>query len=349
MSKQGILHTLLVIINSLLRRFGLVLHRAQTVDLQTRRATVAEGIVGALTTPGCISKRNQSECVVFSMDRAMQLDALIGSYVDNVANPASIHILYRATNKAHQTAYSDVFKVYAPSIASIVVQQDCETFREQLLGILDGIKSEKMFFLVDDDLFVEKFDLNDLVQLDTRYVIPSLRMGTNLTENYTIQQLQPLPPFSRLGGVYERAVESDVCISEANRDELLCWTWQQGVYDWAYPLSVDGHIFLTAEIIALAKHTEFHSPNSFEANLQRHNEFFKHRLGVCYRKSRMVNIPCNKVQTDNANIHGDIHQDELLAKWEHGLRIYYQSLYGMDNKSAHQEIALTFIERNKTE
>jgi hypothetical protein len=140
-----------------------------------------------------------------------------------------------------------------------------------------------------------------------------------------------------------------MCISEANRDDLLCWTWQQGMHDWAYPLSVDGHIFSTAEIVALAKHTEFHSPNTFEANLQHYEAFFNRRLGVCYRKSRMVNIPCNKVQTDNANICGDIHQDELLAKWEQGLRIHYQCLYGMDNKSAHQEIALNYIERNKTE
>ena len=164
-----------------------------------------------------------------------------------------------------------------------------------------------------------------------------------------MQQLQPPPPFYRWGGVCDRAVESDVCISEANRDDLLCWTWQQGMHDWAYPLSVDGHIFSTVEIVALAEHTEFLSPNTFEANLQQYEAFFKRRLGVCYRKSRMVNIPCNKVQTDNANIHGDIHQDELLAKWEHGMRIHYQSLYGMDNKSAHQEIALNYIERDKAE
>lgn len=340
---------MMLLVNSLLRRFGLVWQRAQTANLQTRRATAAEDIVWALTTPGCMSKRNHSECVVFSMDRAMQLDALLGSYAENVTNLAPIHILYRATNEAHQDAYNDVFKMYASRIVSIVVQEQRETFREQLLGILERIKSEKMFFLVDDDLFVEKFDLNDLVQLDTRYVIPSLRMGANLKECYTMQQLQPPPPFYRWCGVCDRVVESDVCISEANRDDLLCWTWQQGMHDWAYPLSVDGHIFSTAEIVALAKHTEFHSPNTFEANLQQYDAFFKLRLGVCYRKSRMVNIPCNKVQTDNANIYGDIHQDELLAKWEQGLRIHYQSLYGMDNKSAHQEVVLNYIERNKAE
>lgn len=333
----------------ILGKFGLNVQRKKTADFQLSRTPGAEALIHALTHPPCNWQRDKSECIVFSMDRAMQLDALLGSYVENVTNPARAHILYRATTKAHQEAYADVFKKYASIIASVVLQEQRETFREQLLDILEGIHSEKMFFLVDDDLFVEKFDLDDLVRIDTRYVIPSLRMGANLSESYMLQQLQAKPHFYRWSGLCSLADESDMFISETNRDDLLSWIWDQGIHDWAYPLSVDGHIFSTAEMVALTKYTEFNSPNTFEGNLQRYSDFFKHRIGVCYRKSRLVNIPCNKVQTDNANIHGDIHQDELLLNWQHGLQIDYQSLYGMDNKSAHQEIALTFIERNQAE
>ena len=333
--------------NSLLSFINLKLMKLPEADLLAQQAKVAEDVIRAFGTLVSNAQCNKAECVMFSMDRALQLDAALGSYVKNVDNPAPVHLLYRATTLAHRNAYDEVLEEYQFVIASAVMQDQRETFKAQLLGIMDGIKSEKLFFLVDDDLFVEKFDLDEFVQLDTRAVIPSFRMGANLSECYTQQQSQPRPDFFCLHSSTELTAECGFPITEENRDDLLYWDWRQGRYDWAYPLSVDGHLFSTAEIRALAKHTEFHSPNTLEGNLQVYISFFKHRKGVCYRKSRMVNIPCNKVQTDNSNLHGDLHQDELLEKWQSGLRIDYDALHGYDNNGAHQEIELAFVERSE--
>ena len=109
---------------------------------------------------------------------------------------------------------------------------------------------------------------------------------------------------------------------------------------------MDGNLFSTAEIATLARHTVFDSPNTFENGLQEFNDLFACRLGVCFRKSRLVNIPCNKVQADNANTHGQLHQADLLRRWQDGYRIDHASLAGLSNVSAHQEIDLVFEKRN---
>lgn len=321
--------------------------RKTIVDFNADQMRAAEKLIQVLTCSAGRQVKDKAECIVFSMDRAMQFHALLGSYICNVTNPPPIHVLYRATSKSHDLAYHDVLNEYQSIIKSVTKQTGKATFRKQLLEILAIINTEKILFLVDDDLFIEKFDFQELATLDATHVIPSFRMGANLRESYTQQKEQPLPLFFRQSEDAMLPEKFETPITRENRDDFLYWTWNDGSQNWAYPLSVDGHLFNRGEIIGLAELTEFNSPNTFESNLQRYNIFFRHRFGLCYRKSRMLNVPCNKVQTDNDNIHGDMHQDDLLAKWQQGFCIDYRALCGFYNKSAHQEIPFTFISRQR--
>jgi hypothetical protein len=270
-------------------------------------------------------------CIVFSMDRALQLHALLSSYFENVQEPLPVHILYRTSSRAHQTAYDEVLSLFQERRITTVVQESRGSFKKQLIDILGSLETSKVLFLVDDIIFIENVDMHDFTKFDTRTMIPSLRMGANLKRAYTVQQNQVLPPF----------------IPQAIKDEgKLCWVWADGEYDWAYPLSVDGHLFSAQEISILAKYTNFDSPNTFEANLQVWVKYFKTRYGVCYKKSKILNIPANRVQSDVNNIHGTVHQDYLLKQWNRGMQMDYRSLYGLVNESAHQDMPITFINRS---
>jgi hypothetical protein len=332
------------VVGTLLARLGLRLHRAATIDTLVRRARVATEVVAVLTRPGP-ERAPGAEGVIFSMDRALQLEGLLASYAANVANPAPVHVLYRASSAAHRAAYDEVLSRFAGVVASVSVQAGRETFRDQLLAILGSVSASRLFFLVDDDLFVERFDLNRLLDVDTRIAIPSFRLGTNLTRSYVVQQPQPLPRLYRWDGTGAGAHDPGVSDRDASRDDLLCWRWSDGAYEWAYPLSVDGHIFGTAEIEAIARHCDFDSPNTFENSLQEFADLFRPRLGVCYRKSRMLNLPVNKVQADVANLHGDVHQDDLLREWQRGFRLDHEALFQVENESAHQELNISFRSR----
>jgi hypothetical protein len=159
-------------------------------------------------------------------------------------------------------------------------------------------------------------------------------MGENLDECYTKRQKQSKPVF-----------KTDM-IKDTDK---ICWKWSEGELDWAYPLSVDGHIFSREEILACMKNIDFNSPNTFEGNLQSFNKHFNKRIGVCYKKSRLVNIPVNKVQNENDNRYGDLHQDELLKKWNEGYQMDFRKLYGMVNNDVHQEMVIGFVKREDYE
>lgn len=263
--------------------------------------------------------------VVFSMDRALQLHALLGSYQDLVAGRVKLTIIYRASTEAHEAAYREVFGEYA-GLVDVKRQERRQDFKRLLLDALSESVAEHLFFLVDDNMFVEPVELASLASQASTYCVPSLRMGQNLSRSYTLQRRQPAPHF---------------CALEPTADEsMLAWLWKCGELDWNYPLSVDGHVFQRCEILALAKTLDFDSPNRFEEQLQRFQPAFSWRLGLCYAKSRLINIPYNRVQTDIENLHGSVHQEDMLRMWNEGYRIDRNSYYGIFNESAHQELPL---------
>jgi len=265
-------------------------------------------------------------CIIFSKDRAAQLHALISSYYDNVSSSVPVHVLYQSSTPSHQKAYEDVAAIFSGREIAFIKQQGARSFKKDLLQILLTSSADAVFFLVDDLLFTEPVDLDDLLAFDTDLFVPSLRMGKNLTYCYMQQSSQPLPPFLN---------------EVVNDQEKIVWQWDQGLYDWTYPLSVDGHLFARREIAAMAALISFNAPNSFEDQLQKFKSLFRGRYGVAYSKSKIVNIPCNRVQSEIDNISGDsIHQDTLLDKWHHGYRIDYRALYGHLNASVHEEITL---------
>ena len=270
-----------------------------------------------------------AEGIVFSKDRALQLHALLSSYLENVFFPAPLQILYCVSTPLHQKAYDEVMEIFSGKF-SFTRQSSNDSFKDDLATLLESLHASKVFFLVDDILVIEKLDIRDFAMLDTDKSVPTLRMGLNLKRCYTFQKEQPLPEFMS---------HHDI------NDDKIFWKWDQSLYDWSYPLSVDGHLFSTREIAAITKLINFSAPNTYEEQLQKFRRFFMTRTGVAYKKSKIVNIPCNKVQKVNKNIHGSIHQDFLLDKWVSGYQMDYRSLYGYINTSVHEEIPFGFIRR----
>ena len=67
---------------------------------------------------------------------------------------------------------------------------------------------------------------------------------------------------------------------------------------------------------------------------------------MSFKKSRIVNIPANMVQNEVNNIHGSIHQNDLLQKWFDGWVIDHKKFRGWLNYSVHQEADFKFIMRD---
>jgi len=315
------------IINCVLKKFDLAIQEYEKTWEGNTFAKLYESRIKHVPRSGM----HPAECVVFSKDRAFQLHALISSYLEKVDMPVPLHILYHTSTPAHQRAYDDVEKLFSNNSDIMFTKQDSDgSFRTNLLSLLQSVYSEKIFFLVDDVLFVEDVNMADFTQFDTDKFVPTLRMGLNLRRAYTVQQDMPLPEFLP---------------NSIKNEDKITWQWDQGIYGWGYPASVDGHLFSTQEIATMVELIDFSAPNTLEDQLQKFRRFFLFRKGVAYKKSRIVNIPCNRVQTENRNLYGNIHQDYLLEQWEKGFQMDYRSVYGFNNISAHQEISFKCIKR----
>lgn len=262
------------------------------------------------------------EIIVFSKDRPMQLLALLESLNEYATPKIRPHIIYNAKNAEYESAYNELFK-NAPHLYQSISNDSESGFKSTLVNLLDNMNSKLITFFVDDIFLKEEINWNEVTQFDPSKVIPSLRLGTHLIKCYTTNDQQILPPFKKIG-------------------RFNLWCWKEGEHDWNYPLSVDGNIFSRTEFLDLIKNMNFKAPNTLEINLQQFRKFFNSRWGVCFDHSIIVNNPINIVQTEFFNLHGKIHQDELLTLWLRGKKFDYKAYKNILNESCHQELELVF-------
>lgn len=279
---------------------------------------------------GRIGENEECECIVFSKDRALQLHALLSSYFEKTRFPAPVHVLYYPSTPSHEKAYNELIPLFGAKPVFFTKQTDDHSFRRDFLRLVGMVKSSSLFFLVDDIVFTEDVTLTDLKKFGTEEFVPALRMGLNLKRCYTMQKNQPLPRWSSGNG---------------KDGDKVYWKWKDGAYDWGYPLSVDGHLFSTWEIIVMSRLSRFRGPNSFEHKIQKFRRLYWNRKGVCYRKSKIMNLAINKVQQEIKNISGNIPVEFLREQWERGFQMDYRQFYGFWNESAHQEVPIRFIKR----
>jgi hypothetical protein len=264
--------------------------------------------------------------IVFSKDRAMQLHALLTSFFETKIGACGIVVIYKSSTADHKAAYDEIAKIFGDKIT--LVEQECySAFQDCLEQIVYRLPRGKIFFLVDDIVFTEVVDYQFLASLDLSQTVFSLRMGEHLDYSYVIDACQPLPK------------------SLVRTDRYLKWQWSEGRFDWGYPLSVDGHIFSTDEVRLWIKYMKFGSPSSFENSLQKLKLIYRKKNGLSFRKSRIVNIPANKVQDEVNNLHGTAHQDDLLRQWLDGMAIDHQKFRGWVNYSVHQQADFHLIRR----
>lgn len=270
-------------------------------------------------------------CIVFSKDRPLQLNALIQSYKTHLEPVPKILLTYGSSTESFKQAYEEVIARHRDVIVDTSYRQDSE-FRVSFISLVHKVTTDALFFLVDDNIFTRPVPLTELLAYDMRKFVPSLRMHEKLSWCYNQFIAQPLPPS-----------HSEVIQKRSH----FAWLYKEGLYDWRYPLSLDGHLFDTQEIKTIIDHIEFSSPNSLELAMQVYNDGFLERFGVSFSYPVIINVPCNKIQRENDNPHaGTYHQKDLLVIWQKGLEIDVRKMENFDNKSAHQgDVNFSFIPR----
>ena len=258
--------------------------------------------------------------IVFSKDRAMQLELFIRSFNKYVKDfdKYNIKILYTYSNNKYMEGYNKLFDMKYPNVTFVKENN----FKSDLQSMID-INDKYTVFFVDDNTFKHPIDFYDkqmeIFENDKQILCRSLRLYPGLTFCYTMNVPMTKPVFLH--------------------NNIFFWRGQSA--DFGYPMSVDGHIFRTPEIMQYVNGIEYNNPNSFEGNMAPRPMNLPKM--ICYDKSIIVNNPCNKVQTNNANLHGKVKPEDLNSKFLDGYVISLENIDGIQNKACHQEIELILV------
>jgi hypothetical protein len=255
--------------------------------------------------------------IVFSMDRPIQLHALLSSYYIYCDDASSLYVLYKASNYDYSISYDELIETYKNKNIKFIKETN---FRKDLINILENISTDFIFFLVDDNIFKRKFSFSNIFSIrNFNNYIFSLRLGKNLNYCYTLGFEQELPTFKKV-------------------DNFISWKFTKSVYDWNYVFSVDGHIYQTSYIQTMSKLINFKAPNSYESNMNIFKYIFYTKLGICFENSVLINLCLNRVQEEINNVSGDISPLELLKYWNDKKEIDFSIFKNIENRSAHIEI-----------
>ena len=297
----------------------------KSLILQRDRAVIA------LREPLIANLRPGVTGVVFSRDRAHQLDLLLRSYARAVINPTKLYVIYSATTEAHLASYSSLENSVQEAGIEVSFIREVEDFQLTLLSTLEKIETRNVFFLVDDIVFLREVNLNYAREVNPLIEIFSLRHSPHLRRSYTSNQWQMPPSFS-------------TCNDSSG---LLKFDWFVQGNEWSDPWSLDGQVLSTAEVRTIATVSDFRGPNTFEAALKSFNSLCVGRIGSCFTESIIVNLPINRVQNEVTNLSGSVTPEYLLEKWCQGYIINADTLWGHVPQAPHEEHKLDFIIRKE--
>jgi hypothetical protein len=253
--------------------------------------------------------------VVFSRDRAFQLDAFLES-VRRYARPLldMTTVVFRTTSAEHAQAYDLLRRDWRD-----VAFREQADFRTDVIGSIGG----KPFtvFHTDDDLY---FRTVEHVYLYDDLACFSFRLGLNTTYCYPLDLVEAVEP---------TAMGSD----------WIEWRWRDhGPGAFGYPLALNGHVFRTPDIVRWLDTAAFADPNQLEVALQTALREIP-PLMASFRESRLVNVPANLVNETFANRHAGAHTiDELNARFLRGERLDLEAMDFTGIEAAHQEVAYAF-------
>jgi hypothetical protein len=144
-------------------------------------------------------------------------------------------------------------------------------FKEDVLKAIDSDKEHTALFTKSNILF-NKIQEEDIVNAlsDDDVICFSLRLG----ENTTYCSL-----FEMVNNLHGQEITGNI----------MKWEWSKHYLDFGFPLSINGHIFRTKELLKLIKKVPFTNPSKLEEGLQIF-EFLPREKMASYKQSVLVNV-----------------------------------------------------------
>lgn len=252
------------------------------------------------------------QIIIFSFNRALQLDTLVDTLMKNWKEPIfNVDILYNSSNEKFQQGYNQLINKYSnyniikfhkeshipdrwnlyelSNIRNLVrifkygnKIKPKSNFRSLCVKIMEQNTAKHIMFMTDDAMFIRKVeigkDIFNWIDKEPKKRQFSLRCGVNMNE-YNANKIKL-------------------------QKNVLHWNFYEcnKNSNWGYPFSVDAHIYSKEIIISLFKKYIFSNPNTLEGVIN--TQVYRKKLleeGKSSNKTYLLSYPINMVQTVAAN------------------------------------------------
>ena len=256
-------------------------------------------------------------CLVFSKDRAMQLDAFLRSAERYAPYDDVYALVYFQRERSYDLTVRD-----HPHVGwwDQEFNGGFETSVRKWLS-----DKERVVFHTDDDVFYRPASIFDVC-----YSVPpnewppsSFRLGKNTTYCHPLDCEQEPPAH-------------------------FPWRWREAQGDFGYPLCLNATVYQSADLLPLLQGWHFQNPTELEAGLAYRAELFRPEWMTAPLHSCCVSLPHNRVSSSSGCRTGTNplwQPDSLRDLYLDGYRIDLDRMDFTDIVGAHQEVPLAFTRR----
>jgi len=265
----------------------------------------------------------------------MQCHLLLESIVKHCKNSFRVRVNYVASNSEYQAGYGRLIS------ESRQFPLELEWHREVHLRLdfLDAIrraKSRLFCLLTDDSVFFRTFPVerSDFLEIFKRRYLTcfSFRLGLNtVVQDYATGHMQP-PLWD---------------VEKSESQPIIYWDWRSWPMhlNYGYPISQDGHMYRSKELLQITENLDFTVFRSWEGTLagDRRDSLPGYEMAA-FDHSCLVNIPNNNVQVPPipCGAKYPISIKELNERYLANELIDLEAMDFSNVRGAHQEIQYIF-------
>ena len=267
---------------------------------------------------------NKLACLILSKSRPLLFDATIRSTLQNF--PHVDKFFFLLVDNKDIALYDDwLLNEYKSSIPTEIIKE--KHIRPDLIITLNNIIKQGFahtLFLTDDTFFFRKFPYPKEMIFHAFDNPQVLTVGLRMGENTVVQN--PYNPSEKLH------------VPTNWYSDFAVWDWTKESHDknTGYPISMDGHIYRTQDMLDMTESIQFKNLREWEGNLVgnlwankgKFPRFTGDMMG-CFKESTTVNIPISMVQYPfqaNVSPYG-VSTEQMLDLWKQGKRIDLEKMF----------------------
>ncbi len=248
--------------------------------------------------------------IIFSKNRAMQLEALLRSLQKNKYN---IQIIYLAENNFYQNGYDKLFKEINRVDVTYIKET---TLKFNVLHQLINNHNNLIAFMVDDDIVYDNiFPVGGIAE--------PIMCDNNIIKDSDLPQV---------------ILKQNECYS------LRLHSGIKNPIHFQYTMSLDGNVFRQKDIRPLIDSIEFNNPNQLESALQGR---FGHNFKMKYGKGHLIGFNHNRVSsTSHCAFTNEFSEEYLNKLYLTGLLIDFEAMNIIPSNDVHTTKKYLFKKAN---